>query len=249
MVREVRGVDERHGTPIEPGAAGREAARAAVRRVPVLAHDPLHQLARLGRDVGPAVHDARDGRDRDAGGLRDLADRRAARPVAGLGATAMTVIEACSGTIRKLSRGRLSDRALDFAQCQLCNTFRKRFRNHSGRLRFARPRARKDCRCDVTFAPTPGGYGLVLVALTAVAALVGERVGTRGDRRSRHGLPHVPGHDRARAIPRSSELQPLHRDRPAERRLRARRLLRAADHQPVAGGGHTYPWLAKSWKW
>ena len=38
-------------------------------------------------------------------------------------------------------------------------------------------------------------------------------------------------------------------DRPAERRVRARRVLRAADHQRRAGGGHTYPWLAQSWKW
>ncbi len=44
----------------------------------MLADDLEHGLAGLGRDVGPVVQDARDGRDRDAGEVGDVADRRAA---------------------------------------------------------------------------------------------------------------------------------------------------------------------------
>ena len=47
-------------------------------REAVLAHDLQDGLARLRGDVGPVVEDARDGRDRDAGQIGDVADRRAA---------------------------------------------------------------------------------------------------------------------------------------------------------------------------
>ena len=55
---------------------------AVVVAAAALADDPLDELARLGRDVAPAVHDARDGRNGHAGEVRDLADRD---PAAGAG--------------------------------------------------------------------------------------------------------------------------------------------------------------------
>jgi hypothetical protein len=79
--REVGRVDQRHGHADEPGAAGRQAARAAIRAVAVLADHALDVAARLGRDVAAAVDDARDRRRRDAGERGDLADR-----VPGIGA-------------------------------------------------------------------------------------------------------------------------------------------------------------------
>src|SRR5439155_25752695 len=74
---EVGGVDDREGDPDEPGAPAGEAARGAVRREAVVAHDAEHGLARLRRDVGAPVQDAGYRRDRDARGARDVPNRRA----------------------------------------------------------------------------------------------------------------------------------------------------------------------------
>ena len=61
--------------------------------------------------------------------------------------------------------------------------------------------------------------------------------------------PTVPGHDGLRRPGIREELQPVHGDQPAERRIRQGRVLRAADDHDAAGGGHQYPWLATSWNW
>ena len=65
-------------SPIIPVRPLESAARAAVRAEAVLAHDLEHGLAGLRRDVGPVVQDPRDGRDRDAREVGDVADRGAA---------------------------------------------------------------------------------------------------------------------------------------------------------------------------
>ena len=75
---EVRVGDERQGQADHPGPAAREPAGAAVRREAVLAHDLQDGLAGLPRHVRPVVEDARDRRDRDAGQIGDVANRRAA---------------------------------------------------------------------------------------------------------------------------------------------------------------------------
>ena len=49
--REVRRVDERHEDADQPGAAGREAARAAVRRVAVLADRPAGRASRVSSET------------------------------------------------------------------------------------------------------------------------------------------------------------------------------------------------------
>src|SRR5665213_1766033 len=69
--------DLRHGDTDEAGPAGREPAGAAIHRVPVLAHDALDELAGLVGDVSTAVDHARDGGDRDARQIGDLANRHA----------------------------------------------------------------------------------------------------------------------------------------------------------------------------
>ena len=74
-LREVGIVHHRHRGADQARPAAGETARAAVRRVAPLADDPLDELARLGRDVLAAVDDARDGGDRYARQLRDLANR------------------------------------------------------------------------------------------------------------------------------------------------------------------------------
>ena len=73
---EVRIGDQWQREADHPGAAARQAARTAVRREAVLPHDLQHRLARLGGDVWAVVEDARDGGDRNAGQVRDVADRR-----------------------------------------------------------------------------------------------------------------------------------------------------------------------------
>src|SRR5581483_5630378 len=73
---EVRGLNDRNGDPDEPRPPAGERPSVPVRAEAVLADDAQHCLARLRRDVGAAVDHARDGRDRDAGGPGDLADRR-----------------------------------------------------------------------------------------------------------------------------------------------------------------------------
>ena len=75
--REVGRLDDREHHADQAGAAARERPRAAVGGEAVIAHDAQHGAARLGRDAGPLVEHARDGRDRDAGRAGDLADRRA----------------------------------------------------------------------------------------------------------------------------------------------------------------------------
>jgi hypothetical protein len=55
--REVRGIDQRDEDTDETGAAGREAACTSICRVAVLPDHSCDELARLRRDVVPAVQD------------------------------------------------------------------------------------------------------------------------------------------------------------------------------------------------
>src|SRR5215207_3194160 len=79
--REVRGIDEGYEDAHQSRAADRQTAGVPIRRVAVLADHPGDEIPRLVRDVAPAVQDSRDGRDRDARELGDLADRDAGRPL------------------------------------------------------------------------------------------------------------------------------------------------------------------------
>src|SRR3954447_20319823 len=72
-------MDDRDGHRDQTRLAGGEGARAAIRGEPVLADDLEDALARSWRDVASLVHHARYRRDRDAGQLRDVANRGPAR--------------------------------------------------------------------------------------------------------------------------------------------------------------------------
>ena len=69
---------EREGQADHPGATAREAAGAAVRAEPVLAHDLQDILACLRCHVRPVVQHARDRGDRDAGQVGDVPNRGSA---------------------------------------------------------------------------------------------------------------------------------------------------------------------------
>jgi len=88
------------------------------------------------------------------------------------------------------------------------------------------------------------GLAAALVALIATASAP-----ARTTAPGHPGRPHLP---RDGGLGRSGlrqELQPVHRDGPASGQF-----VRGAFYEPLiistdAGGGHVYPWLAKSWAW
>src|SRR5207247_8334592 len=147
---EVDGVDERDEHADEAGAPGREAAGTAIRCVPLVTDHLRDELARLGRDVAAAVEHPRDGRDRDAGNLRDLADRHP-RGAVDTRRLRHWFIEARSGTFRKPRppwREELFPSCLDFRCPNVVNTFRNRLRALDESAKCARHWAKKGQPCD-----------------------------------------------------------------------------------------------------
>jgi hypothetical protein len=80
---EVGRLDQWNGDTDQTGAAAGESTRIPVRAESLLAHGAHDRLARVRRDVGAAVEDARDGGDRDAGRARNPTNRGALAVVVG----------------------------------------------------------------------------------------------------------------------------------------------------------------------